>query len=87
MPQEETKERFGYVLDKNPKYKTPTQSSKAQGLREQLEWIKRQLEYASFAERFCATASCCNMTSSDGATVFLISIIFSSPPLFQQVPV
>ena len=52
MPQEETKERFGYVLDKNPKYKTPTQSSKAQGLREQLEWIKRQLEYASFAERF-----------------------------------
>ena len=52
MPQEETKGRFGYVLDKNPKAKTPTQLSKAQGLREQLEWIKRQLEYASFAERF-----------------------------------
>lgn len=48
----ENKNRFNWVCDKGSRYKSDYKSSRAQGSREQLEWIKHQLEYASFAEKY-----------------------------------
>ena len=43
---------FDWVCISGPKYKSDFQYFRAQGLREELEWMKRQLEYAYFSERF-----------------------------------
>ena len=43
---------FDWVCITGPKYKSDFQYFRAQGLREELEWMKRQLEYAYFSERF-----------------------------------
>lgn len=45
------KNRFSWVMD-NTRIKTDYQKARSQGQREQLEWIKHQLEYSSFSEKY-----------------------------------
>ena len=49
---EESVKHFDWICNSGPRYKSDAQYFRAQGLREELDWIKRQLEYACFAERF-----------------------------------
>ena len=49
---DENSKHFDWVCINGSKYKSDFQNFRAQGLREELEWIKRQLEYAYFSERF-----------------------------------
>ena len=49
---EDKSKHFDWVCNNGPKYKSDFQSFRAQGQREELEWIKRQLEYACFTERY-----------------------------------
>lgn len=44
--------RFNCIYDDNIRYRNMYQQSRNSGIREELEWIKRQLEYASFSERY-----------------------------------
>lgn len=46
--------RFLVEYDKDTRYRNERMIHRNSGIREELEWIKRQLEYASFAER-CKT--------------------------------
>ena len=48
----ESEKQFNWVCNSSPRFKSDFQNYRAQGLREELEWIKRQLEYAYFSEHF-----------------------------------
>ena len=48
----EENNRFRWVQDRETRFKSQFQASKFQGIREELERMKHQLEYASFSERY-----------------------------------
>lgn len=50
----EKDKRFCWIYDSDKGLKSQNSIAKNSGIREELEWIKRQLEYASFAEK-CKT--------------------------------
>lgn len=58
MDIESNNKKFDWIYDRDAKYKPNFSGSRALGMREQLEWIKRQLEYSVFCEKYRTRYDC-----------------------------